>query len=92
MLKVTKIYRDLGKICFRLHVLILLFSFRCTCFCLGCLPYVRIDLEFIYSAVTMTGPQALPPEGQCKDKFLIKSVVASPCATTEDVVRKLVIL
>lgn len=56
------------------------------------LPYVRIDLEFIYSAVTMTGPQALPPEVQCKDKFLIKSVVASPCATTEDVVRKLVIL
>ncbi|KAK4422862.1 Vesicle-associated protein 1-1 [Sesamum alatum] len=39
--------------------------------------------------VTMRGPKVLLPKVQCTDKFLIKSVLASPGATTEDGVGKL---
>ncbi|KAI5391516.1 vesicle-associated protein 1-2 [Lathyrus oleraceus] len=35
--------------------------------------------------VTMQGQKEAPPDMQCKDKFLLQSVVASPGATTKDI-------
>jgi hypothetical protein len=38
----------------------------------------------------MQGQKEAPPDMQCKDKFLLQSVVASPGATTKDITPEMV--
>lgn len=40
--------------------------------------------------VTMQGQKEAPPDMQCKDKFLLQSVVANPGATTRDITPEMV--
>ena len=44
---------------------------------------------FVFS-VTMQGPKEAPPDMQCKDKFLIQSVVAPDGTTSKDISAELV--
>ncbi|RZC29841.1 Vesicle-associated protein 1-2 [Glycine soja] len=46
--------------------------------------FYLICVLFIY-LVTMQAQKEAPPDMQCKDKFLLQSVVASPGATTKDI-------
>ncbi|KAF5459481.1 hypothetical protein F2P56_023422 [Juglans regia] len=41
------------------------------------------------SAVTMQAPKEAPPDLQCKDKFLLQSVVALDGATTKDITQEM---
>lgn len=41
-------------------------------------------------AVTMQAPKEVPPDLQCKDKFLLQSVVAPDGATTKDITPEMV--
>jgi hypothetical protein len=43
-----------------------------------------------FLAVTMQAPKEVPPDLQCKDKFLLQSVVAPDGATTKDITPEMV--
>jgi hypothetical protein len=44
-----------------------------------------MSLKFIYVSVTMQAQKEVPPDMQCKDKFLLQSVVASAGAAAKDI-------
>lgn len=50
---------------------------------------LTVSVLFIY-LVTMQAQKEAPPDMQCKDKFLLQSVVASPGATTKDITPEMV--
>lgn len=43
-----------------------------------------------FATVTMQALKDAPPDMQCKDKFLLQSVVASPGATPKDITPEMV--
>lgn len=43
-----------------------------------------------FATVTMQAQKDAPPDMQCKDKFLLQSVVASPGATPKDITPEMV--
>ena len=54
--------------------------------------FLAIDYHFVYDSVTMQAQREMPPDMQCKDKFLLQSAVASPGATTKDITSEMVII
>lgn len=44
-----------------------------------------------YDLVTMQSQKEAPPDMQCKDKFLLQGVVASPGATAKDITPEMVL-
>lgn len=50
---------------------------------------LTVSVLFMHS-VTMQAQKEAPPDMQCKDKFLLQSVVASPGATTKDITPEMV--
>ena len=44
----------------------------------------------MYGLVTMQAQKEAPPDMQCKDKFLLQSVVASPGAIAKDITPEMV--
>jgi len=66
----------------------------CTCIANHSRPCLLIDCSLLYVhlhfVVTMQGQKEAPPDMQCKDKFLLQSVVASPGATAKDITPEMV--
>jgi len=53
---------------------------------------VYIFLEIIYGSVTMQAQKDSPLDMQCKDKFLLQSVVASSAALAKDITPEMVLI
>lgn len=53
---------------------------------------VYIFLEIIYGSVTMQAQKDSPVDMQCKDKFLLQSVVASSAALAKDITPEMVLI
>lgn len=47
--------------------------------------------KFVSFLVTMQAQKDMPPNLQCKDKFLVQSVVATPGVTPKDITAEMVI-
>lgn len=47
--------------------------------------------KFIHGVVTMQAQKEEPPDMQCRDKFLLQSVVTSPGTTTKDISAEMVL-
>ncbi len=46
----------------------------------------------LYCAVTMQAQREAPPDMQCKDKFLVQSVIAPSGVTVKDITGEMVML
>jgi hypothetical protein len=44
----------------------------------------------LFMSVTMQAQKEMPPDMQCKDKFLLQSVLTSPGATPKDITPEMV--
>ena len=51
-----------------------------------------MSLKFIYVSVTMQAQKEVPPDMQCKDKFLLQSVVASAGAAAKNITPEMVLI
>lgn len=79
------------SLCLVIVSLLLIFSFR-TIVVTNIMCLSDVSLKFIYDAVTMQAQKEVPPDMQCRDKFLLQSVVASPGAAAKDITPEMVLI
>ena len=88
---VLNTYYFLISLCLVIVSLLLIFSFR-TIVVTNIMCLSDVSLKFIYDAVTMQAQKEVPPDMQCRDKFLLQSVVASPGAAAKDITPEMVLI
>ena len=79
------------SLCLVIVSLLLIFCFR-TIVVTNIMCLSDVSLKFIYDAVTMQAQKEVPPDMQCRDKFLLQSVVASPGAAAKDITPEMVLI
>lgn len=49
-----------------------------------------MNFSFFFCSVTMQAQREVPPDMQCKDKFLLQCVIANPGTTAKDITPEMV--